>query len=99
MRTALEGRGDGREGDEEVGAEVGFQTVDEPDDAAQRHLLLDVEIQSVEPMPPYEIAQGGVVGFEVAVGRVEPAEAALCGAAQHREDFDPDVLHRGDFFP
>ena len=95
----MECRSDGSEGDEEVGSEVQFQTVDEAYDTVQRHLLLDVEIQPVETVLPDHVPQGHVVRFEFPVAFVEPLETALCGTAEHAEDFDADVLHDGDFFP
>ena len=97
--TALERGGDGGEGDEEVGPEVGLEAVDEADDAGQGHLLLDVQVQPVETVPPDHVPQGHVVGFELPLAPVEPSEAALGRTAQHAEDLDADVLHDGGFFP
>ena len=99
MGAALERRRDGGQGDEEGGAEVRLEAVDEADDAGQGHGFLDVEVQAVEAVPPDQVAQGEVVGFEGGVAAVEPVEAALGGAAEHAEDFDANVLHEGDFFP
>lgn len=99
VRPALERRRDGGQGDEEAGPEVGLEPIDQAHDARERHGLLDVEVQPVEVARAEQVPQGGVVGLEGGVAAVQPPEAALCGAAQHAEDADADVLHEGDFLP
>ena len=100
MRAALQRRGDGGEGDEEAGAEIGLEAVDEADDAGEGHWFLDVEVEPVEVVRAEEIAQGRVVRFEArGGGGVEAGEGALGGAAEHGEDGDAGGLEEGDFGP
>lgn len=96
--ASAHGAGDGGEGDEECGAEIVLQAIDEADDAAEGHGLLDVEVQAVEGPFPHHVPQRGVVALElrVVVG-VEAGEGAGGGAAEHAKDAHADSLEGGEF--
>lgn len=103
MLAATQRRRDGRQRDQKAGPEIGVQAIDQADDAAQAHLLFDVEVDAVEAVGAEEVAEGEVVLFEgggvVVVGVVEAVEGAGGGAAEHDEDADAGELEGVDFFP
>ena len=62
--------GDGREGDEEEGAEVLAETVDEAKGAGEWDGFFDVEVESGESVARYHGFEREVVGFELLYSRV-----------------------------
>lgn len=98
--------GDGRERDEEGGAKVGAQAIDEAHDAREAHLLLDVEVEAVEAARADEVAQRRVVALEAGElgGRVVRATVeALVGApgraAEEGHDADAGSLEHAQLGP
>lgn len=72
-------------------------------DAELGHGFLDVEVEALEAVPVEEVAEWGVVGFELGrvlrIAGVETVEGALGGAAEEAEDTDSGGLESGDFGP
>jgi hypothetical protein len=62
-----EGCRDGRKGDEEVGAKVCPQTRYETCCCGEGDFLFDVEVKAVEGVVGDEVAEGGIISFELAI--------------------------------
>lgn len=101
VAAAEQGGRDGREGDEEAGAEIRLEPIDQAHDAGQRHDLLDIQIQPVERerQRAQLVAQPAVVRLEPRRPRVQPRERARRRPAQHPQHLDPHVLHHARLRP
>lgn len=97
-----QGRRDGRQRDEEIGAKIYTEAVNQAHDAAQAHGLLHVQVQPVQSPLAHHVPQGAVValkdGVVVAVERLL-AKGASGGAAEHAQDLDAGGLEGGDLAP
>jgi hypothetical protein len=68
---------DRRQRDDEVGAEVGGELVDQPVDARLRHGLLDVQVETVQPVRRDEVLRSGTAPAVGAVATAASTAAAV----------------------
>lgn len=99
MGTPLEGSCYRTNSDEESIAKVRLQSVNEPDDADQRHFFFDIKIESIQVECPDHFQQWLVIDFEICIALVQSAESPLRSSADHAQNLDAHILKDLHLFP